>query len=57
VKIYGSEKMCFETASEGPSLGSTNGYASENTVFSLCKRMALVEKNGPMLLGKFTHER
>jgi hypothetical protein len=44
--------MPFDTASEAPSLGSMNGYESENTVFSFCERMALVEKNGSMLLGK-----
>jgi hypothetical protein len=45
--------MRFKTASEASSLGSMNGYVSENTVFSFCVRMALVEKNGSMLLGKF----
>jgi hypothetical protein len=45
--------MRFETASEAPSLGSMNGYESENTVFSFCERIVLVEKNAPMLPGKF----
>jgi len=34
-KIYGSEKMRFETASGAAPLSGMNGYASENTVFLL----------------------
>jgi hypothetical protein len=30
-----------------------NGYGSENSAFSFCKRTALIEKNGSMLPGKF----
>jgi hypothetical protein len=52
-KIYGSEKRRFEIASGGASLSSMNGYASKTRVFLFCKRMALVKKNGLMLLGKF----
>jgi hypothetical protein len=43
----------FDGAPEAPSQRSMNGYVSENNVFSFCERMALVEKNGSILLGKF----
>jgi hypothetical protein len=45
--------MRFEASSGAALLSSMNGYESENSVFLFCERMTLVEKNGPMLLGKF----
>jgi len=51
-KIYASKMMTFEAPPEGASQCHMNGYVSENSVFSFCERMALVEKNGSMLLGK-----
>ena len=55
-KIYGSEKTHFETPSEAPLWGSMNGYASENASFSICPATDRFEKNGQMLLGKFTSQ-
>ena len=55
-KIYVSKMMRFETASGASSLISMNGYVSENSVFLFCERMAVVEKNGSMLLGKFMRQ-
>jgi predicted metal-binding protein len=52
-KNYATKMMTFEDASEASSRCHMNGYVSENGVFLFCKRMALVEKNGSMLLGKF----
>jgi hypothetical protein len=52
-KNYAAEKMRFETPSGVSPLSSMNGYVSENGVFFFCERMALVEKNGLMLLGNF----
>jgi hypothetical protein len=52
-KNYASKMTTFKAAPEASSRCHMNGYASENNVFSFCERMALVEKNGSMLLGKF----
>jgi hypothetical protein len=43
----------FDIASGAPSWHYMNGYESENTVFSFCSVIALVEKNTFMLSGKF----
>jgi len=51
-KNYAAEKMRFGTASGAYLLSSMNGYVSENSVLLFCERIALVEKNGSMLLGK-----
>lgn len=53
-KIYGSEETHFKTPSEASSWHRMNGYASENDAFSFCPATDRFEKNGQMLLGKFT---
>ena len=43
----------FGAAPQASSRCHMNDYVSENSVFLFCKRMALVVKNGSILLGKF----
>ncbi len=52
-KIYASKMKTFGAAPQASSRCHMNDYVSENSVFLFCKRMALVVKNGSILLGKF----